>query len=482
MSQLSAIPQDLRERVGKLYKDLTLAECHSSVVEHLNEEINENWMVACSGGADSMLALLIIFAAFPRARKNLTVLHFNHLLRGEESARDNQFVKDIANSLELNFYSKSAQYSIKTDEGTLREQRRDFFCETMEKFNARVLIQGHNLDDIAETFLWRIPRGVGLEGLVAPRPIQVNKEFTFVRPLLHLSRHEIRKRLRDHAIPWKEDESNESDQYLRNRLRKNTLSKWKNDSDRNLLDGVLRTRELIDEQELALREWTKKAYTECSDEKNLLVSKMLQNPRAINRKIITHWLSKNLEQKSVRQNNIDHILNHLSCEADFKMQISLDLSVELSKGVLKQCTPADSSKCWGRLHLVCGVKIYLPSGFCLKAEFIKVDQRLKDRILSGMINQDSNAYISTISPMSGLLFRQREKGDRFHSMGSNGSKKVKDSMIDKHWGQSRKNNTPIVTNSRNEILWIPGFPPSKFACISGEEEEVIRLTYNKSET
>ena len=296
MSQLSAIPQDLRERVGKLCKDLTLAECHSSVVERLNEEINENWMVACSGGADSMLALLIIFAAFPRARKNLTVLHFNHLLRGEESARDNQFVQDIANSLELNFYSKSAQYSIKTDEGTLREQRRDFFCETMEKFNARVLIQGHNLDDIAETFLWRIPRGVGLEGLVAPRPIQVNKEFTFVRPLLHLSRHEIRKRLRDHAIPWKEDESNESDQYLRNRIRKNTLSKWKNDSDRNLLDGVLRTRELIDEQELALREWTKKAYTECSDEKNLLVSKMLQNPRAINRKIITHWLSKNLEK------------------------------------------------------------------------------------------------------------------------------------------------------------------------------------------
>jgi tRNA(Ile)-lysidine synthase len=87
-----------------------------------------------------------------------------------------------------------------------------------------------------------------------------------------------------------------------------------------------------------------------------------------------------------------------------------------------------------------------------------------------------------MSQVDGLLFRQRNKGDKFTPMGATGSKKVKDSMIDKHWKQSRKNNTPIVTNSENEILWIPGFPPSRFACISGEEEEVIRLTYNKSET
>jgi tRNA(Ile)-lysidine synthase len=482
MSQLSAIPEDLRERVGKLYEELTLAKCHSSVVEHLTKEINENWMVACSGGADSILALLITFAAFPSARKNLTVLHLNHQLRGAESDQDSQFVRGIANSLKLSFHSRSAEYSIKSDEGTLRKERIDFFCEAMEKFDGRILIQGHNLDDVAETFLWRIPRGVGLEGLVAPRPIQVHKEFTFVRPLLDLPRHEIRKLLKNYAIPWRDDESNDSNQYLRNRLRKNTLLKWKSDSDRNLLDGVVRTRELIEEQELALGEWAIKAYHECLEGKKLIARKMLQNPRAINRKIITYWLSNDLAQESVRQRNIDHMLNHLSCEGGFKIQISSNLAVQLSKGVFEQCAFVVSSRSWGTLNLVYGAHIYLPAGFSLKAEFIKLDPELRCKILSGIINQDSNAYISKISQVDGLLFRQRNKGDKFTPMGATGSKKVKDSMIDKHWKQSRKNNTPIVTNSENEILWIPGFPPSKFACISGEEEEVIRLTYNKSET
>ena len=481
MTVLSAVPQDFFERVSKLHEELTLAKCDFLAVEHLNEAINENWMVACSGGADSILALLITFAAFPSARKNLTVLHYNHLLRGRESDQDNEFVRGIANLLKVNFHSKSNQCPIKTDEGTLREQRRDFFCDSMRKFNGRVLIQGHNLDDIAETFLWRIPRGVGVEGLVAPRPIQIHKGFTFVRPLITLPRLEIRKLLKKHMIPWRKDKSNENDQYLRNRLRKNTLLEWKRDSDRNLLNGVQRTRELIDEQDTALNEWAEKSYMECSRGKKLLVSKILQNPRAINRKIITFWLTKNLRQKSIRQCNVDYILNHLNCKDDFKVQISASLSIERSKGFLKQFDCSLLKKNWGTLSLVCDARIYLPTGFMLYAELIKVNSELKDQILSGMINQDFHAYIRTLSQLDGLLFRQRKKGDVFHRMGSKGSKKVKDCMIDKHWEQSKKINTPIITNRLNEILWIPGFPPSESACISGREQEVIRLTYRKSE-
>lgn len=252
MSKIPSIPHDLEEKSHNLLKNCSVDIWHRSAAKLLNESQECNWAIACSGGADSIFALLLVYGAFPENRSNLSVFHYNHRLRGEESDIDQNFVKEISNHLNLKFITKNSSRISKKDEATLRNQRLRFFSNSMIKTSSKILIQGHNLDDIAETMLWRMPRGVGVEGLSAPRPSHSFENFHFVRPFLSFPRDVIRENLKTAGIPWREDVSNKKTQYLRNRLRMNTLVSWKKDSDRDLLNGVGKTRELIQEQDDAL--------------------------------------------------------------------------------------------------------------------------------------------------------------------------------------------------------------------------------------
>ena len=74
--------------------------------------------------------------------------------------------------------------------------------------------------------------------------------------------------------------------------------------------------------------------------------------------------------------------------------------------------------------------------------------------------------------------RHREMGDRFHPLGSDGSKKVGKLMTNAKWTTDKKNQTPVITNSDQEIIWIPGFPPSEFLKITDSSRRVIHLTYD----
>jgi tRNA(Ile)-lysidine synthase len=97
-----------------------------------------------------------------------------------------------------------------------------------------------------------------------------------------------------------------------------------------------------------------------------------------------------------------------------------------------------------------------------------------------MVNQKKNAYLLQIEPDEKLYFRRRQRGDRFEPLGSPGSKKVKDWMIDRKWDQYVKETVPLIVNNNNQIIWIPGFPPAKERSINSSSGKVIRLTYHQS--
>ena len=289
MSEPASKTQTIQERALELLKLSPIAKWHAENVNLLRTNQDSEIFIACSGGADSVFVLLLIFAAFPEARCRMSVIHFNHSLRGDESDGDQNFVKNLTIELKLNFITKNARNTNKVDEGTLRDERRAFFLEALSQSNSGILIQGHNLDDIAETLLWRIPRGVGVEGICSPRPIERLEGTLILRPFLGLSRKEIRKSLKKVHINWRQDSSNKSEKYLRNRLRKNTLNHWKSDSDRDLLGGVKRTRELLDEQDRALNQWAEEAYRNSSDIHKIKISLLFKYPQAIRRKVLTFW-------------------------------------------------------------------------------------------------------------------------------------------------------------------------------------------------
>ncbi len=182
------------------------------------------WAVGVSGGADSV-ALLQLLRLLPH--RVLHIVHLNHQARGAQSDADADFVAelasqcslpctiarlhDIESSMEPLPANRSARY---------RAVRLELFRRVAIERNLRGVLLAHHADDQAETVALRLLRGSGPMGLGAMAPRQKIRGLTILRPLLGVRRSELRQWLASRGQSWREDSSNQSDQYARNRIRK----------------------------------------------------------------------------------------------------------------------------------------------------------------------------------------------------------------------------------------------------------------------
>ncbi len=186
-------------------------------------------LVACSGGADST-ALLIALSRLAPTGTTLKVAHFNHRLRGVQSDADEQFVRELCVEFDLQFLvgrenstTNTNSRQIPRDEATLRNDRYKFLKESALSIGARYIATAHQADDQVETVIHRWCRGAGLAGLSGirfSRPI--DEEIIVVRPLLRLWRSDVLAYLGDREQEFRNDTSNSSIDYTRNRIR-NTI-------------------------------------------------------------------------------------------------------------------------------------------------------------------------------------------------------------------------------------------------------------------
>ena len=172
--------------------------------------------VATSGGADSVVLLHLLH----QLKFNITVLHVNHHLRGDESDADEMFVRALARELQVPFIVEHAQPPQSNIEQEARDLRRSFFQRARQEHGLDRIALGHTRSDQAETVLFRLLRGAGLTGLAGMRPATPDQ---FIRPLLTCTREEIRGWASANALAWREDSSNLDTSFTRNRLRRDTL-------------------------------------------------------------------------------------------------------------------------------------------------------------------------------------------------------------------------------------------------------------------
>ena len=179
-------------------------------------------LCACSGGADSMALLHLL-----RGRAGVTVLcaHFNHRLRGAESARDEAFVRNACDELGIAFFVGAADVSAYAAahhmglEEAARTLRYAFLERTADAQGCEKIATAHHAEDNAETVLWNLVRGCGGRGLGGIAPVRGR----FIRPMLRLTRPEIEEYLSRRGIPWVTDSSNALDDNPRNRIRHHVL-------------------------------------------------------------------------------------------------------------------------------------------------------------------------------------------------------------------------------------------------------------------
>lgn len=178
--------------------------------------------VAVSGGADSVFLLHALAELRSRWNLQLSVVHLEDGIRGAASIADAEFVRNLAEAMGLPFHLHRENVPAMEDnlEQAARRARTAFYQVLIKSGRVDRIATGHTRSDQAETVLYRVLRGSGLTGLAAILP--VTREG-LVRPLLELTRDEIRAWLRDRGIEWREDETNQDPSYARNRLRHQIL-------------------------------------------------------------------------------------------------------------------------------------------------------------------------------------------------------------------------------------------------------------------
>jgi tRNA(Ile)-lysidine synthase len=204
----------------------------------LERWIDVTVLVAVSGGADSIALLRAVGACrghwserqqLPAGR--LVVAHFNHLWRGKESDDDSLFVRRLCMELKLPVFvgrprprGQSAARGQRRSEDAARRLRYRFLADIAHREGARYVALAHTADDQAETVLQRVLRGSGLAGLAGmPRTRRLSPSATLIRPMLSLSRREVLGYLTDIGQAHREDSSNQTSRYVRNRIRHELL-------------------------------------------------------------------------------------------------------------------------------------------------------------------------------------------------------------------------------------------------------------------
>ncbi|MUP41191.1 tRNA lysidine(34) synthetase TilS [Christiangramia aestuarii] len=201
-------------------------------------------LLAVSGGVDSVVLAHLCHLA----KLDFSIAHCNFNLRGDESDGDEKFVVDLADSLEVEVYTESfdtlnyAENNGVSVQMAARELRYEWFAELSSSVHFDYTLTAHHANDNLETFLINLIRGTGPEGLAGIK----NNKNEIVRPLLGFTRKEIEAFARKRNYKWREDSSNTSDKYMRNKIRQQIVPVME-ELNPNLLDSFARTQAHLQE-------------------------------------------------------------------------------------------------------------------------------------------------------------------------------------------------------------------------------------------
>ncbi len=227
----SPIPTQLLSKLGSLER------LNPEAVRELRAHAGEPIAVACSGGPDSVAAALIVRELHPGA---MVLMHYNHHLRGEDADADEKFVQELAEGIGAAFRVGHWSPPANVTETAAREARFEF----LHGWEHPAIVFGHHADDVAETFLMRLARGAGPEGVFAPHSVNRVRGHIHIRPLIELRKAEIVGALDALGLPYRIDGTNSGEDYLRNKIRNQLLPLWQSfEPSRDVVAGLLNARE-----------------------------------------------------------------------------------------------------------------------------------------------------------------------------------------------------------------------------------------------
>ena len=436
----------------------------------LPPEANGPIAVAVSGGADSVYLLCALWAD-EAVRPRLRVLHFDHRVRGEASAEDARFVAALCSVLEVPCVLGSREEQGAASEADLRSARDAFFAEQRQALGFELLCTAHHLDDVVENALLRLARGAGLAGLAAPRPLQEFRDgHRRWRPLIAagIAKPALLVSLQAAGIPWREDATNALPVAARNRIRA-----WLGDGGEAALgvgyaDGFARSARIIGEAQAALAQWARELGCVVSAAGTMPIGALKNRPEALAQECLREFLHRyGVTDPSAK--SLLPLSTAIVAGSDARSAVR-GVVVRVKASELSVLTEAPSFGPFER-----PLPIGSPDDECgLLAEVVDVDVPLWASLSHGDISPAKEVYV--LAPVAALAWRGRVDGDRYQPLGSPGSAKLSDLLINRKIPAERREALPVVL-AGSEILWVPGLPPAESARLAGPTKGALRLTW-----
>lgn len=249
----------------------------------------ERIIVALSGGKDSMALLDILKKLENELEISVSCAHFNHCIRGEESDRDEAFVKKYCKDNKIELFCKRGnvlEYAKKKHIGTelaARELRYDF----LSSLDCDKIATAHTAGDNAETMLFNLARGASLKGLCGIPPVRDK----FIRPIIFLKSSETEDYCKKNSVPFVTDSTNLSDDYTRNYIRHNIIPKFKKINP-SFESAALRAAESLREDEDFISEIAKSEFKKRFKKNELDVSEFDKLNIAVKKRIVYEFVYK----------------------------------------------------------------------------------------------------------------------------------------------------------------------------------------------
>ena len=432
------------------------------MLTHFQEHIAKNFpflnrkklLIAVSGGVDSIVLTHLLH----HLKCNLSLAHCNFNLRGTESDADEKFVQELGKQLNIKTFTTSFNTEGVAKENNLSTQvaarnlRYEWFEKLSKENHLDYILTAHHADDNLETFLINLTRGTGLDGLTGIPPINKN----IVRPLLAFSRDEIEQYAIQNSISWKEDKSNASTKYIRNKIRHQVVPILK-EINPSLLDSFQKTSShLHGSQQIindAIATFKKKVVTKEKEviKINITEFQKVSHPKA--------YLFEILKEFGFSEwNDVFQLLSAQS--GKFILSKTHRLLKDRDELLLTKIPSKNTSDFF--IHQS-------------NTTISKPVQLIIEDVEKATLSEKHSVFIDKEKVEFPLTIRKRKEGDFFYPIGMHGKKKVSKFFKDEKFSLVDKENTWLLC-SNNQIVWVIGKRVDKRFVTDQNTKKILKIS------
>ena len=436
-------------------------------------------VIGVSGGADSVCLFLVLLKLQKKYELELFVVHIHHGIRGEQADRDELFVRELAKSAGVAYFSirkdipKLAKKNGKSEEEMGRIARYEAFYQVLKQVKGNKIAVAHNQNDCAETVLFQLFRGSGLKGMGGI----LAKRNEIIRPLLSIGRCEIEQYLKEEGQLYCIDQTNLEQEYTRNKIRLSILPIAEQEINEKAVEHIAKTAEFLQEVEQYIRKNVDFVWNEIVCEKLgqyfIVIEKLKEQDIVIQRELLKLLLSKVAgKAKDIEAKHIETILELMQKQTGKQLHLPYGIVVRKEYDFLvfeKENEKREDKS--GYFYELLPNKTYIIEeiGLCIELK-LEESQPKWDEIPQNTCVK----WLDYDKIERSICIRGRQAGDYLQVNKEGGTRKLKDYFIDKKIPRQERQNIALLADG-SHIIWILGDRISEKYKITENTKNILKL-------